>query len=281
MGDDTLNPNFEWKKKSFGKKERLSRRIDANQATLATAKQKNNFTNPVSLKAQSTETFNRHLKKMRKKIKLALDDDEEDDDTIDMIDFSALSLDNELGENPLHSHLSEKEKKLIAQKKALHEIKMQQNAAKVEALSTANHFAKRAGLPQMSQQAIAENMQNNGWGKDTFKRAVESYISPDIKLGNKKFDAEKMQKLMTGLKRLQKMGGIHSVEGMKMNDVIKITDTSNDDKRVAKLLLKKTGRKPDISQDKKREKRIRQQQKVSFKQLLHKRQEQDRQVMRA
>ncbi len=276
MGDDTLNPNFEWKKKSFGKKERLSRRIDANQAEFAEKKKKNNFTSPVSLTAQTNENFNRHLKKMRKKIKLALDDDEEEDETIDVIDFSALSLDDELGKNLLYNGLSEKEKKLIAQKQALHEIKMQQNAAKVQALSVANKFAQKAGLPKMSQQDIAENMQNNGWGKETFKTAVEKYISPDIKMGKEKFDAAKMKQLMTGLKRLQKIGGIHSVEGMKMSEVIKITDTSNDDKRVAKLLLQKTGRKPDLVADKKREKQKHSQRKVSFKRLLQQKQEQER-----
>ena len=85
---------------------------------------------------------------------------------------------------------------------------------------------------------------------------------------------------MTGMKRLQKMGGIHSVEGMKMSDVIKITDTANDDKRVAKLLLQKTGRKPSVKEDKKREKRIRQQQKVSFKKLLEQHKKQEQQAMK-
>ena len=60
--------NFEWKKKSFGKKERLSRRIDANQAELADFKKKNKITGSVPLTAQASADFNRHLNKMRKKI---------------------------------------------------------------------------------------------------------------------------------------------------------------------------------------------------------------------
>ncbi|MBQ8464444.1 MAG: hypothetical protein IJ545_00365 [Alphaproteobacteria bacterium] len=280
MGDDTLNSNFEWKKKSFGKKERLSRGIDENQEALAESKKKNNFTKPVSLTAQPSESFNCHLKKMRKKIKQALDEDDEEETSVEMIDLSSLSLENDFMQNPLYNGLSEKEKKFISQKQTMQEIRMQQNAAKVQALCAANHFARKAGVPQMSQQEIAENMQNNGWGKDTFKRAVEKYISPDIKIGNAKLNAEKMQKLMTGMKRLQKMGGIHSVEGMKMSDVIKITDTANDDKRVAKLLLQKTGRKPSVKEDKKREKRIRQQQKVSFKKLLEQHKKQEQQAMK-
>ena len=174
MGDDTLNSNFEWKKKGFGKKERLSRRIDAKKASLSDAKKKNDFTASLSFTAQKNENFNHHLKKMRKKIKLALDDEEDDEDSLDVIDLSALSLENEMGENLLYHGLSEKEKKFISQKQTLREIKMQQEASKVQALSAANRFAQKAGLPKMSPSDVAENMQNNGWGKDTFKRAVEN-----------------------------------------------------------------------------------------------------------
>ena len=274
MSDDTLNPNFEWKKKSFGKKERLSRRIDAHQATLSEKKQKNNFAAAISLSDSSNVVFQSHLKKMRKTIKQALDEDEDDEDNQFYInDASLLSLENELNDATLFKSLDDKEKRILNQKRTLREIRMQQDASKVAALSKVNHMAKKAGLEQLSNYDIAQNMQNNGWGKETLKMAIEHNISPDIRTGRAQLSPEKITKLMKGIKRLQKIGGISAVQGMKINDVIHITDTRFDDKKVAQLLLKKTGRKPYHRTDRLYTKAKQQNQKISFKKLLKQKQE--------
>lgn len=277
MNDETLNPNFEWRKKSFGKKERLSRRIDTNQAALSETKKKNNFSQALPITAPNA-AFDNNLKKMRKKIKRALDDEEEDEEENDIFtDISnPLSLDNAMNENPLFYALSDNEKQLLKQKQTLRDINMQQKAAKITALATVNAFAKKAGLPKISPQDMAEHMQNNGWGKETFRSAIEHSVAPDIKVGTAKLNPEKIKKLMAGLKRLQKLGGFYAVQGMKMNDIIHITNTRHDDKKVAQLLLKKTGRKATISADKKRA-RLYHQQKVSFRKLLQQKQSQQQQ----
>lgn len=275
MSDDTLNSNFEWKKKSFDKKERLSRRIDANQASLSDFKRKDNITNAVPLTAQKTVDFDRHLKKMRKQIKQNIDDDEEEDEDSFVSDpLSSLLLENAFLENQLFESLSDAEKEILMQHQQTQQnLKLQKDIAKLQALADANAFAKKAGLPKLSPRTVAENMQHNGWGKDTFRTAVEHYITPDIDIG-KKLDPQKIKKLMSGIKRLQKIGGISAVQGMKINEVIHITDKKYDDKKVAQLLLKKTGRNPSKTADKKREKKIQHPQKVSFKKLIQRRQEQ-------
>lgn len=272
MNNDTLNPNFEWKKKSFGKRERLSRRIDANQAEVFAARKKDNFAPSLSITASSADKLSRNLKNLHKKIKDALDEDEDDDDFVAAA-IETFELENELNNNPLFQIMSDTEKRTLRQQQTLQEIKMQQQAAKTAALAALNSLAKQAGLPKLSPTCIAENMQNNGWGKETFKTALEHNIAPDIKTGYLRPDAEKIKKLMKGLKRLKKIGGFNAVQGMKINDVIHITDTKFDDAKVAKLLLNKTGRKPNQSQDRKAERR-RNQPKVSFKKLLRARQEQ-------
>lgn len=271
MDDDTLNSNFEWKKKGFGKKEKLSRRIDANQASSSELKRKNNFTEAVSLTAQSSVSFDHHLKKMRKKIKQALDEEEEDDEeeNILLLDPSNLFLDNELNSNPLYNGLNEAEKNVLSQNRTIEQIRMQQDASKIKALATVNAFARKAGLEPLSTRDLGAHMQNSGWGDDTFKMAIEHSVSPHIKTGIAQLDSQKVQKLMKGLKRLQKMGNLSAADGMKMNDVIKITDKKYNDEKVARLLLKKTGRNlKDL--DKKRE--LHQNRKVSFKTLIQQKQ---------
>ena len=273
MDDDTLNSNFEWKKKGFGKREKLSRRIDAHQASLAETKKKNHITQPISLTAQSIPVFDNHLKKIKKRITQTLEeDDEEEDSYVSVMDPSLIDLENNYKENSLFNSLNDEEKLFISQKESLQQIRMQQDIAKIHALVTVNAFAKKAGLPQMTQQEMSENIQNNGWGKETMSRAIEQYIAPNLKLGTARLDPEKIKKLMNGLKRLQKIGGIYAVEGMKMNDVIHITDKRYNDDRVAKMLLRKTGRKANVIKDKKRE-QARHHQKISFKKLLQQRQQ--------
>jgi len=273
MSDDALNPNFEWKKKSFGKKERLSRRIDANQAELADFKKKNKITGSVPLTAQASADFNRHLNKMRKKIKQAADDNDDDDED-DFMDISPLSLSfEEFDESSLFQSLNNQEKALLAQKQALRDMQLQKDASKLQALATVNKLAKKTGLKKLSKTAVSETMQNSGWGKETFRTTIEHYVAPDVRL-NRKLDAQKIEKLMIGLKRLKKIGGFSAVQGMKINDVISITDKKYNDTKVAQLLLKKTGRKANPSADRKWEKKRNHPSKISFKKLLQQRREQ-------
>lgn len=275
MDDDALNQNFEWKKKSFGKKERLSRRIDVQQATLFDANKKSNFTAAVPMTAPSKERFSSHLKKMRKIIKNAVDDDDDDEnEEVFAADPMIDELNRELNSNPLLQALSESEAKAARQQKLLDEIKQQQAAGKIAAINTLNTLAAQNGLPKLSKRAVAENMQTNGWGNETFKGMVERNIAPNIKTGIFTPNPEKVQKLMKGLKRLKKIGGFSAIQGMKINEVIHITDSRYNDRKVAQLLLKKTGRKPNKTQDKRLLKE-RQPAKLSFKSLLKSKQERE------
>jgi len=275
MSDDSLNPNFEWKKKSFGKKERLSRRVDTRQALLSEKHKKNDFSVSQSV-AAGNQTFGNNMRKLRKKIKDVFEEDEEDDEDIWIIDaLNSLEFDSELGINPLLHMQDENKIKSSLQNKNLNDMKMQQNAAKLTALDMVNKLAQKNKLEGLSHIDIAENMQHNGWGEETFKTALEHNIAPDIKIGNVNPDAEKIKKLMKGLKRLKKLNAVDAIQGMKIDDVIKITDNRYDDKKVAKLLLKKTGRKTDKNSIKKAKIKKQPTAKISFKNLLKSKQQAD------
>ena len=277
MDNEPTNPNIEWKKKGFGNKERLSRHLDAQQSMYEQIKAKESNAKSPSVASQISAPFSSHLKKMRKKIKQALDDDEEDDDEEEynfVFDNSLLFLENtKVSDTSLFQGLNEKEKQIINQKQTSQNIQNQQNSAKSFALSRVNHLAQKAGLGNLSPQDVSENMQNNGWGKETFEMAIKHNVAPDINIGFAKLDEKKIKDLMRGIKRLQKIGGFSAVQGMKINDVISITSAKNDDQELAKLLLKKTGRRPN-QHHQKRKHRI-SGQKVSFKKLLQQKQEQN------
>jgi len=272
MSDESLNPNFEWKKKSIGKKERLSRKVNENQILLYESKKKDNFSQALSLKAEPKK-ISGNLSLLRKRISDALDDDYEEDDEWIFDALNAFNFELEIGENTFFSP-DEELKKSSAQQKHLYEMRMQQDAAKIAALNAVNTLAKKNGLDPLSHKDVAENMQNNGWGNETFKMAVENNLAPEIKSSSSQLlnpDDEKILKLVKGLKRLKKIGAVSAVQGMEMNDIIKITDDRFDDNKVAEMLLKKTGRsvntKKQISVKKKRH-----QPKVSFKKLLQSKQ---------
>lgn len=236
MDDDTLNTNLEWKKKSFGKKERLSRRIDARQATLFESSKKNHFH---TVNTATSLSLSSNLKKLRKKIKDVFDEEDEDEEEYTPIAQPFMFSE----ENTLFDSLNDTEKQQLNRKRQNREIKMQQDAGKTAALSAANILAKKAGLKSLSKDVINQSMQNNAWEKDTFTMVMENAVTPNIKLGKQALSKDKLLRLMKGLKRLKKIGGYEAAAGMNVSEFIKITDEKLDDQKVAKLLLNKTGRK--------------------------------------
>ncbi len=235
MDDDTLNSNLEWKKKSFGKKERLSRRIDARQATLFENSKKNHFH---AINTATSLSLSSNLKKLRKKIKDVFDEEEDEEE-----EYTSVAQPLLFNENALFDSLDASEKQQLNRKRLDKEIKMQQNAGKAAALSVANMLAKKAGLKSLSKDAVNQSMQNNAWEKDTFTMVMENAVTPNINLGKQPLSKDKLLRLMKGLKRLKKIGGYEAAAGMNVSEFIKITDEKLDDQKVAKLLLNKTGRK--------------------------------------
>lgn len=279
MNDDFLTSNFEWKKKSFDKKEKPSRRIDVREEVASDSKKKNKLTQVVPLSDTSNISFNSHLKKMRKRIKQAIDDDDEDEDEFEnIIATPVFAMEEQFEKRPLFDGLSDSEKQIIEQNERLEHVKMQQNVSKLAALAQVNNLAGKAGLSKLSSRTIAENMQNSGWGQDTFETAIKHYVAPHLKAKKSDLSPEKTKQLFLGLQRLQKIGGVSAVEGMKVDDVIKLTDKKFNDQHIAKTVLKKTGRKLDPAKDRQQE-RKRTKTNVSFKVLLQ--QKQDRTLTKA
>ena len=180
MGDNTTNSNFEWKKKHFDKNERLSKGIDVRQASLADKQKKDQITSVLPITASASDP---HLKKMRKKIRQAVDEEDDDDeeDFFDnsLTDWTFLNQTDEI--EPFAQKNNDQALRDKELKRTLKNVEMQHNNAKLQALTKVNRLAAKSGLSPLSTQDFAANMQNNGWENETFKMAVEHHIAPDLK----------------------------------------------------------------------------------------------------
>lgn len=226
MSDDLSNTNIEWKKKTIGKKERVTLKTNVKQANLYQALQKNNLT-PLSISAQ----LPLGLKKIRKKIKDVFDeDDDEDEETISpSIDLEMLGMNNSL----LHS-LKKDEKQAL---------KTHEQVVQTTQILQANRTILAMGLKGLSAKAVNSNLQKNisteFLGTEIIKQELRSQKGLKLdKLSNKDF-----VQALRGIKRLQQFADKESFKDLDLKHIIEIGHQEKNDKEVAELILQKTGRK--------------------------------------
>ena len=231
MTDNSSNPNIEWKKSGFGTTEKLSLKINAREAIKYNAKNKNviqtnNPLTPADLPAG--------LKKIRKKIKDVFDEDEDEDEIIIAAPVQSLQE-----SNSLYNALNDEEKKILKQQETLQNIKMQQDAGKLEALSLAAHTLQEKGVEGLSQQTVARVMQDAAPMNKSLENLVKKDLVKGLKLKDENLSEGRYIQILRGINNLKRAGGIKAVEGLSLREV----ERASDEKQVAKVLLEKTGRK--------------------------------------
>ncbi len=231
MTDNSSNPNIEWKKSGFGTTEKLSLKINAREAIKYNAKNKNviqtnNPLTPADLPAG--------LKKIRKKIKDVFDEDEDEDEIIIATPVQSLQE-----SNSLYNALNDEEKKILKQQETLQNIKMQQDAGKLEALSLAAHALQEQGVEGLSQQTVARVMQDAAPMNKSLENLVKKDLVKGLKLKDENLSEGRYIQILRGINNLKRAGGLKAVEGLSLREV----ERASDEKQVAKVLLEKTGRK--------------------------------------
>ncbi len=231
MTDNSSNPNIEWKKSGFGTTEKLSLKINAREAIKYNAKNKNviqtnNPLTPADLPAG--------LKKIRKKIKDVFDEDEDEDEIIITAPIQSLQE-----SNSLYNALNEEEKKILKQQETLQNIKMQQDAGKLEALALAAHALQEQGVEGLSQQTVARVMQDAAPMNKSLENLVKKDLVKGLKLKDENLSEGRYIQILRGINNLKRAGGLKAVEGLSLSEV----ERASDEKQVAKVLLEKTGRK--------------------------------------
>lgn len=244
MDEEASSPNIEWKKKQgFETSEKISRKTDIKKAVEYKAKKKNNFNKSAIIPPSELP---KGLKRIRKKIKEAYEEDEDEDSYTSF----PLGLDNGLA-NALYDN----EKRQLQQKNTLANQKMQQDVGRMETVMVAEKMARQAGLPGLDKKTINNSMTELTISDAPVEKALSEEISRKTKSNLRQFSKGESVSMLRGIERIRKMAiaadesQIKSLEKMKISDVINAGEQNTDDKEVAELILKKSGRnnKKDIN----------------------------------
>lgn len=237
MEDNSSNPNIEWKKPGFGTSEKLSLKVNTKEAVVYDAKKKNGIQKTSPLTPADLPAG---LKKLRTKIKDVFDEDDEDETESAVIPAQGLQE-----ANSLLNALNEDEKKILKQHQTLHQIKMQQDAGKLEALALANKMAQEAGLKGLQKQTINQNMLSPTADTTVLENIVKKDLAKGLKIKDSHLQEGQFIQVLRGISNIRKAGGLKAMEGLNLQQVAQAAD----EKKVARILLEKTGRM-DVKQQK-------------------------------
>lgn len=260
MNDETSNPNIEWKKSGIGTSEKMSLKINAKEAIAYDAKKKNNLN---QAKPLTPADLPNGLRKIRKKINKSLLDEDDEDENESAIIPAGPMLDQEIY---LMNALSDDEKKLLKQQETLQNIKMQQNAGKMEAMATASKFAQLNGMQGLKKEAINRTMQDAVpvTGEAALKNVVKEDLAKDLKIKGTNLPDGKFIQFLRGIKNIQAIGGLEAMKGLRIDEVVRAGDQN-----AAKLLLEKTGRlEPKKKKISAKDKRVRSKEPVQKNNIL-------------
>lgn len=239
MEDESSSLNIEWKKnKGFGATEKLTRKTDIKKALEFEAKEKK----PVSVDFSSRPSeLPKGLKKIRKKIKEVYDEDEEED----FYDSAPLDMNNSL----LNALYEDEKKQLHVQSNTLHNQKMQQTAGRLEAVAVADKLARDAGLQGINKKVAGRNIQDATLINNSLEKVLGEELSLKTKTSVRKLSKGETVTMLRGISRIRRMAlaadesQLKALEKMKVDDLINAGEKSTDDKKVAEMILKKSGRK--------------------------------------
>ena len=239
MDDESSSLNIEWKKnKGFGATEKLTRKIDTQKALSFEATEKKALSTTSSIKPTELP---KGLKKIRKKIKEVYDEDE-DEDFYDGVPHDL--------NNSLMNALYEDEKKQLRQKEILNNQKMQQTVGRLEAVLVADKLAQESGFKGLDKNVASKNLSD----VTLIDSSLEKILSEEVSAKTKTRRVRKLSKaetitMLRGITRIRRMAlaadepQLKSLEKMKVEDIINAGEKSTDDRQVAELILKKSGRK--------------------------------------
>lgn len=246
MVDDDISVNIEWKQDSGGKKSRISRRLDENKVSLFNKK----APNKLDVGARSIRKDPNGLKKIRSKIREVFDEDEDDEYETDkpkIFDF-----DNEVSyaDSSLLQGLKEEEKQKLQVEETIHNQTMQQNAGKMTAVAEANRLASQNGLKTIEKKIANQTMLDVNTDIHTFNNTLIRQLEAKEQIKTPKSASYKSTTdLIKGLgkaKKIEKLDDIDKkrVDKLEIEELVEM-GKEKDEKKVAKTILKKTGRKEE------------------------------------
>ena len=239
MNDESSNPNIEWKKSGFDLNEKLTLKTNVRKAVEYEAKNKNSGLNKNY--TPSPAELPKGLNKIRKKIKDVYDEDDDEDDAYQI--YTIQPLDVSENDDTLLKALQEDEKKFLRQNEEIQTVNTLLQTEQNQKIANAEKMAKDTGMKKgLDKKVLAKTYQNNAIGQDLTKEAINRQVAKNFKFKNEKISPKDTKKLMTGIKRIQQVGGPEALNGLKLQEVLEAGEGKQEHRDTVKKMLEKSGR---------------------------------------
>ena len=229
---------LDWNKKGSVPDERLSLRIDAQEANRYQAKAGKSKLGDLSPS----------LKSMRKKIRNPFDEEEDDNDGA--MDDATLRILRELelnandaskNDTPLLNAVSPAERRFIDQRSTIETTRREENAGKQNALEQADTLSRRAGISKMTTQEMTNSMQDSIYNPRRLReQSFEENVAKKVGLKGH-ITKHNTGEVVKGVKKITETSNRKKVKGMTMNDDAKVGKKNMSKNATAELILQKSG----------------------------------------
>lgn len=159
--------NIEWKKSGIDKHERLTLKINVREANLYNAAKANDL--KAKNKARTPLDVPKGFKKVSRKIRDSMDEEEDEDDYILVPVFE------DMRESSLMRALSEEEKKILQQNENINNVRLQENVGREAAIERAEKVVMQAGLGRADARVLNEERLKAG------KVSVDEVVAEAVK----------------------------------------------------------------------------------------------------
>ena len=239
MNDESSNPNIEWKKPGFDAKERLTLKTNVRKAIEYEAQNKNSGLNKNYI--PSPAELPKGINKIRKKIKDVYDEEDDDDDDYQIHTLQPLDVSE--NDDTLLKALQEDEKKFLRQNEEIQTVNTLLQTEQNQKIANAEKLAKDTGMKKgLDKKVLAKTYQNTSIGQDLTNEAINRQVAKNFKFKSEKISPKEAKKLMTGIKRIQQVGGAEALNGLKLQEVLEAGDGKYEHRETIKKMLEKSGR---------------------------------------
>lgn len=237
----------------FDEDERLTLRIDAQEANKYQAKKNK----------KSSNTLPKNVKKIKTKVR-QLDDDEDEDE--DLMDHDAIRALNQLrrlqinqndasnADNSLINALVEDERRQIMQSTTIEVSRQQENAGRHNALEQTDTMLRKANLDKMTTQQFMNEMKDAIYNPGKLRReALAENIAKQMGIEGKIVKHSEGE-VVEGVRKVKELAGDRKVNKVKMEDVQKVGQKNMSQNETAELILTKSGQTARLSEIKQQHK---------------------------
>lgn len=234
-------------KKGFDDAERLTLRIDAQEAIKYQARKSKN----------SSNTLPKNVKKLKTKVRQLDEEDEEDEDLMDHDAILALNQlrrlqinqnDASNADSSLINALVDDERRQIMQSTTVEISRQQENAGRHNALEQADTLLRKANLDKMTTQQFMNEMKDAIYNPSKLRReALAENIAKQMGIEGKIVKHSEGE-VVEGIKKVKQLAGNRKVNQVKMEDVQKIGKKNMTQNETAELILIKSGQTARLSE---------------------------------